>query len=515
MVADASRLVIKGGKVYGPDGDPHDPPVADIYIQGSKIVAIAEHAPGGGGPAPPEGFDAADTEIVEAAEKLVMPGFVNAHYHSHDAFLKGFFEPTPLEMWVLNVMPRNYARPSKELIRVRTLLGAMESIRSGITTIQDMVSLSPPDAEHVEAVISAYDEIGIRAVLGLQVIDVSPLDTTPYWREVIPEDRQDLVPGSMPPEMAQELTEFIEDQCLGARDGASRLTWALTPSGPERTSRPVLERMAGFAETHDLPVYTHLYVSKAEAVHARQAFQNHGGSLVRYLDDVGLLNPRLTVVHGVWLLADEIEALAEAGCNFVHNPVSNLKNKNGVAPLRKLHEAGINLALGCDNCSCTDTQNMFQAMKMFCLLAAVTDPRPGPPGAVDAIAAATTGGARTARLEGSIGVLAPGMKADIAILDLTEPSFVPLNSVARQLVYAESGAGVETVIIDGRVVMKERRLTTIDEAALRREIADVMTSFRPEARQVIERNEKLSEYILEADRRVWEQDVGAHRYIGR
>jgi 5-methylthioadenosine/S-adenosylhomocysteine deaminase len=112
-------------------------------------------------------------------------------------------------------------------------------------------------------------------------------------------------------------------------------------------------------------------------------------------------------------------------------------------------------------------------------------------------------------------VLAPGMKADIAILDLTEPSFVPLNSVARQLVYAESGEGVKTVIIDGRVVMKERRLTTIDEAALREEIADIMTSFRPEARQVIERNEKISEYILEADRRIWEHDVGAHRYIGR
>ena len=512
MVADISRLVIKGGRVYSPDGDPHDPPIADIYIQGAEIAAIAERGTGGGDA--PEGFDSPDTEIVDASEKLVMPGFVNAHYHSHDIFLKGFFEPSPLELWVLNVMPRNFSRPSKELLRVRTLLGAMECIRSGITTMQDMVTLSPPDPEHVEAVVSAYDEIGMRVVLGLQVIDVSPLDTTPYWRDVIPEDRQDLVPGSMPPEMARELTEFIEDQYLKARGGASRLTWALTPSGPERTSRPVLERMAGFAETNDLPVYTHLYTSKAEAVHARRAFRNHGGSLVRYLDDVGLLTPRLTVVHGVWLLAEEIEALAEAGCNFVHNPVSNLKNKNGVAPLRELLGAGVNVALGCDNCSCTDTQNMFQAMKMFCLLAAVTDPRPGPPDAVDAIAAATTGGARTARLDDSIGALRPGMKADIAILDLTEPSFVPLNSVARQLVYAESGAGVETAIIDGRVVMRERRLTTIDEAALREEVEDVMASFRPEAREVIKRNEKLSEYILEADRRIWEHDVGAHRYIG-
>ena len=513
-MADTSRLMIKGGRVYSPDRDPHNPPVADVYIQGTEIVAIAEHGSGGGAPAAPQGFDTGGAEIVNASEKLVMPGFVNAHYHSHDVFLKGFFEPSPLELWVLNVLPRNFSRPSTELLRVRTLLGAMECIRSGITTMQDMVTLSPPDPEHVEAVVSAYDEIGMRVVLGLQVIDVSPLDTTPYWREVIPKDRQELVPGSMSPEMAQGLTEFIEDQCLKARDGASRLTWTLTPSGPERTSRPILERMAGFAETHDLPVYTHLYTSKAEAVHARRSYQRHGGSLVRFLDDVGLLTPRLTVVHGVWLLAEEIEALAEAGCSFVHNPVSNLKNKNGVAPLRKLIEAGVNLALGCDNCSCTDAQNMFQAMKMFCLLAAVTDPRPGPPGAVDAIAAATAGGARTARLDASIGALRPGMKADIAILDLTEPSFVPLNSVARQLVYAEGGAGVETVIIDGRVVMRERRLTTIDEAALREAVDDVMASFRPEAQEVIERNGTLSEYILEADRRIWEHDVGAHRYVG-
>ena len=142
--------------------------------------------------------------------------------------------------------------------------------------------------------------------------------------------------------------------------------------------------------------------------------------------------------------------IAEAGTNVAINPLSNLKTKNGVAPIRKLLEAKINLALGCDNCSCSDAQNIFQAMKLFTYLAAISDPREGPPFAVDAVRAATTGGAKALGLEDEIGSIRPGMCADLVLIDTNDPVYVPFNSAARQLVYGEGGRAVETVIIDGR-----------------------------------------------------------------
>jgi cytosine/adenosine deaminase-related metal-dependent hydrolase len=198
----------------------------------------------------------------------------------------------------------------------------------------------------------------------------------------------------------------------------------------------------------------------------------------------------------------------------VLNPVGNLKTRGGVAPIRPYMEAGVNIALGCDNCSCSDSQNMFQSMKLFASLAAITHPEPGPPTARDALTAATVSGARTAGLEGEIGALKVGMKADLAILDLSDPSFVPLNSVARQLVFTEGGRSVEQVMVDGRFVVRDRRITSIDEAALREEVAALMVQLRRDLKGVLERNEKMLPYLMEAHRRTWESDIGLNRYIG-
>ena len=151
--------------------------------------------------------------------------------------------------------------------------------------------------------------------------------------------------------------------------------------------------------------------------------------------------------------------------------------------MRAAMQAGVNIALGCDNCSCGDCQSMFQAMKMFCLLAAITDPNPTGVRAADAIRAATLGGARAMNLDGEIGAIEPGMKADLVIVDLADIVYQPLNSVARQLVFGEAGRGVETTIVDGRIVMRDRRMVTIDEAALRSELAGAHAGVPPRLRQ--------------------------------
>ena len=241
----------------------------------------------------------------------------------------------------------------------------------------------------------------------------------------------------------------------------------------------------------------------------------HGGSQVRYLKAMGLLGPRLSLAHSVWMASDEIELMAEAGANAVLCPAGNLKTKSGIAPARGYIESGVNLGLGCDNCSCGDAQNMFQAMKLLCGLAAVFDPEPGPPSAADAMRIATVGGARAAGLDGKVGAIQVGMKADISILDLASLALVPLNSAARQLVFAEGGAGVETVIVAGQIVVEERRLMTIDEVALRQTVEDVMPGVRADLEIVTSRIDEISPFLLDAWRRSWREDISLERYAGR
>jgi 5-methylthioadenosine/S-adenosylhomocysteine deaminase len=207
--------------------------------------------------------------------------------------------------------------------------------------------------------------------------------------------------------------------------------------------------------------------------------------------------------------------MASAGAGIVLNHLSNLKLKSGIAPVCDLREAGVRLGLGCDNCSGSDVQSVFQAMRMFCLLAAVSDPEPGPGLAHEVLRHATLGNARTAGLEGELGAIRPGYRADLILIDLNDVAYLPFNSAARQLVYTEAGRGVETVIVDGRVVIRERRITTIDEDALRREVASLMRHFIADYDAVVESRKRALPHMLEAHKRAWQADVGMNRFIPR
>jgi guanine deaminase len=428
--------------------------------------------------------------------------------------LKGCFETIPLELWVLSALPPSYPKRSTAEIRARTLLGAIECLRSGITTVQDLATIYPFDEEHLDAMLKAYDDAGIRCVFALQIVDVPGVKSIPFWDEVVPADQQGALSGAVEPFTNIDLPTLVRELVKSRRDANPRITWALGPSSPERCSEALLSSLAEFSESDNLPVYTHIYESKAMTLIARQMHGKDGGSLINYLKRVGLLSSQLSLAHSVWMSPQEIEMLGESGTNVVLNPVGNLKTRSGVAPIRSYMRQGVNVGLGCDNCSCSDAQNMFQSMKMFAALAAVCDPEPGPPTAADAIRSATIGGARTAGLEGRIGALKPGMAADLSIIDLTDPSFVPLNSVARQIVFTEAGRAVETVIVDGRVVVRERKVTTVDERALREEVADLMRVLRKDIEAVVSRNQRMMPYLLEAHRRTWAADVGLNRYVG-
>jgi guanine deaminase len=510
-------VLIAGGRVLDLDDDVHRPQEKDVLVIADRIAACRRGmtADLDAGQRPPELPAGAPLERVSAKGKLVIPGFVNSHYHSHDVLLKGCFETIPLELWVLSALPPAFPKRSIAEIRARTLVGAVECLRGGITTVQDLATVYPYDEQHVDAILRAYEDVGIRCVFALQVADVPGVKSIPFWDEVVPESMKKGLSGAVEPYgRGAEVVELVKGAMLKRQQVHPRITWALGPTSPERCSEEFLDGLGDLSRSRALPMYTHIYESKAMTLMARQGHAKDNGSLINYLRRCGLLSPKLSLAHSVWMLPAEIRMLAESGTNVVLNPVGNLKTRSGVAPIRPYMEAGVNIALGCDNCSCSDAQNMFQSMKLFASLAAITHPEPGPPTARDALAAATLSGARTAGLEGEIGALKAGMKADLSILDLSDPSFVPLNSAARQLVFTEAGRSVEHVMVDGRFVVRDRRITTIDEEALRAEVEELMVALRRDLEAVLERNQKMLPYLMEAHRRTWASDIGLNRYIG-
>jgi len=499
MTEAPARYLIRGGRIYDHDGDIHQPPTADLLIHGGIIERIAPHIAADAG-----------VEVIDAAGKLVAPGFVNAHYHSHDVMAKGLFEEMPFDIWAVHANPVNYGRRSHEEVRVRTLIGAAESLRNGITTIQDFLTVVPQDEAYVDTVLAAYEEAGIRVVFGIAARDRAALDIAPFFAKDLPEEMRKRLAGE--DRSARGELDFVSGQIarLGKAPTA-RQTWALAPSAPQRCSPELLEGLAALSRQHGLPVFTHVYETRVQAAAARHT----DVSLLDVLARAGLMNERLGLVHGVWLSQRDIAQLAEAGACVVHNPISNLKLKSGVAPILDLYRAGVDVALGCDNCSCAESQNIFTAMRMLCLLPAVTDPEPGPINAGYAVKAATVSGARAVGLGGKVGALKPGMAADLMILDLNEPAFVPFNSAARQIVFAECGRAVETVFVDGRPVVRGGKLVTVDEARLAAQAAELAPAFRRDVAALAARSADLAAPLLEANRAAWKVPLGFGRYIGR
>lgn len=502
MSETRQALLIRGGRVLDLDGDLDDPPVRDILVRDGLIAAVGLDLDGSAGPG---------IETIAAAGMLVVPGFVNAHYHSHDVLAKGMFEDISLEHWGVLAGPLGSKRSLAE-VRARTLAGAIECLGNGITTVQDMSNFSPMSEEVIDTILDAYAEAGIRVIYSVTVRDLSQLETIPWLRELAPAELHEVI-GTQADAGGPQM-DFVARQIdrIGERGGMLR--WALAPSAPQRCSRELLEAVADLSRRRGLPVYTHVYETRTQRVFSHQRLSAWGGSAVRLLEATGLLGPHVTIAHGVWPEEDELDLIGGSGTNVVLNMLSNLKLKSGVAPILGYRARGVNLALGCDNCSCSDVQSMLQVMKLYCLLAAVSSPERTSVTAAEALRAATLGGARTAGLSGWIGALRPGHKADITLIDLADPAYVPYNSAVRQLVYADSGRAIRTVIVDGRVVMRDGRSTRVDEVALREEIAGLMPALRGDVRRLQAGYAKVLPYLDEVQKRAWSAPLPVHRFVG-
>jgi 5-methylthioadenosine/S-adenosylhomocysteine deaminase len=450
-------------------GQQYSPAPVDVILEGETIVAVE---PAGAFPR-----SAADT-IIALDDCLLAPGLINGHQHSHEHFHKGRLENLPLELWMHYVRAPRPVRLTPRQVYLRTMIGALEALRSGATTVVDDCNLGPViDQEALAAMIQAYEDVGIRALLGFSMMDRALVDNYPFVEEIFPPDllaQMRAIPRPSP----DAWFEFLAQQVATRHPQKNRVGVLVAPSAPQRCTPAFLARCRAFADEHALPVITHVQETRLQLVTA-QAF--YGRPMIEWLDDQGFLKPGTSLIHAVWLSDDEIARIAASGATVQHNPWSNLMLGSGIQPTRQLLDAGVNLSLGSDGCSSTVTGNMLNVAGSAAALSKLRgEDHSRWLTAAEALRAGTIGGASALGMAGQLGAIAPGYRADLVAYRTDSINFTPLTDPVRQLVYAERGGSIDSVFVAGRCVMSGGRMTGIDENAILREISAAYEVLREE-----------------------------------
>ena len=428
----------------------------DIVVEGRLIREIRPH-----GAAEPEG------NVVPAQGLLVTAGLINGHHHSHEGFYKGRKDNLPLELWM------NYVRPLRPIeltprdVYLRTMIGAIEAVKSGTTTISDDFNQSPrlrPD--HVEQVFQAYTDIGIRANVGITLFDRPFFRAVPFVEEEFPKDLLARLDANKM-YSADELLAFVTNLARTKHPKENRVGYIATPSAPQRCTEEFLLKVRRMADDHDLPLMIHVQETRMQVVTGQLWY---GSTMIEYLDRIGFMKPKTAFIHGVWLNPREIEILARTGVSIQHNPTSNLKVGSGLAPIRALLDAGVNVSMGTDGCGSIEGTDMQNALYLAALLQKLRGDHTTWVGAAEAFDAATMGGAKALGRAKELGAVEAGRIADLVGYRLDGISFTPLNNPVNQLVYSAGRNEVDLVMVDGEVIEQGGKLTRIDEDAIIGEI---------------------------------------------
>jgi len=396
---------------------------------------------------------------IEAGRMIAMPGMVNAHCHSPANLVRGMMPSKPLEIW------RAYYRASLRDMReedfyASALLGGMEMLKAGATTVLDHFAGNQACRfMGAGAAIQAMRDLGLRHVVSLTITDKN-------YEETVPLGETDSTLNDEIKRMSQseaKATKAWIDECeafIETFHAPEKLTTACPgPSAVQRCTDELLTSAAEIARKKNLPIHIHLAETKAQAVMGKQLY---GTSLLQHLALLGVLRSNLSLAHSIWIDPADINLFAQSGATPVHNPASNLRIGSGLAPVRQFLSSGVNVALGTDGSASNDGQNMFDALRLAALIhnQAGTDfnewVTPG-----HALGMATRNGARAFGLD--VGVLAPGKLADLVLLRRDSSAFTPLNDVTSQLVFCENGSDVDTVIVNGEIVVEGGRVTKVDE----------------------------------------------------
>ena len=498
-------VLIKNTRVITMDDHFSEFDCADILIEGSKISAI--------GPEIGVAIDDPDLRVIDGANKLAMPGLVNGHIHSPGGFLRGALDNLPLEIYMLYEVPPLWdAPPDPRLNYVRTMVGNMEMLKLGVTSVHDDAYYVPmPTPESIDGLMQSYADSGIRAVATLDQPNVIEYEKFPFLYDILPEEhRRNMENAPIP--TSQELLDLYDYYIRKWHNtSGGRVRAGVSVSCPQRVKVDYFEALSGISKNLDIPFNIHILETKLQRV---LGDVKYGKSLVRYVYDLGLLDERMMVVHAIWTDDHDVELIANAGCTVAHNPISNLRLGSGVMTFRRLRDHGIPLCLGTDESNVDDTANMWGVGKVAGLIHSITEPDYDKwPKAREIVWALTRGGARAMRLEGVTGVIAPGYEADLILLDLNTLAFTPLNDIYRHLVYCENGSSVVMTMVAGEIVVEDGRLLTVDEEALKSEARELMEEYRLEMQKTEGSARELEPYYREMYLRCAAMDVGMNRWV--
>lgn len=438
---------------------------ADILIDGDTIAAVL----------PPGESVGSDVKRVDASDRLLIPGLINAHTHAPAALSRAMADRWSLEL-LLNAYPWTAGGRTLEMKYLSAKIGALEMLRKGCTACYDMAAEIPaPSVEGIHAVARAYSDVGIRAVIAPMMADTTFYRAIPGLIEAMPAPLREKAEAmrATPHDVSLGICKEIVENWPFDRE---RLRPALGPTIPHHCSDAFICGCRDLAKAHGIGIQMHVAESKVQAVVGPRKY---GTTLVGHLHKLGLIGPNFTAAHAVWLDDDDMKKMADAGASVAHNPGSNLKLGSGLGAARKMREHGVTLGIGTDGCSSSDNQNVFEAMRIAAYISRVQGPDPRQwLTAAEAFEAATKGGAKALGMERSIGQIAPGFKADIVFLDLTSINYIPLNEPLYNVVFAEDGTGVDRVMVGGQLKVEGGKVLGEDMPKLAAEANVAVTRLR-------------------------------------
>ncbi len=432
---------------------------ANLLIDGDRIAAVL----------PPDEAVTDDARRIDASDRLLIPGLVNAHTHATAHLSKGLADRWSLEL-LLNAQPWTGGGRTLDLKYLSAFIGAVEMVRKGCTACYDLVAEIPaPSLDGIEAVARAYRDVGMRAVIAPMMADRSFYQAIPGLLDAMPaalRERAEAMRLS-PYETSLATCRTLIERWPWDRD---QLRPALAPTIPHHCTDAFLAGCRDLAAEHGIGVHMHVAESKVQAV---VGIKRYGATLVGHLQKLGLLTPGFTAAHAIWLDDDDIRRLADCGAAVAHNPGSNLRLGSGLAATRRMRDLGVPFGVGTDGCLSSDNLNMFEAMRLAAFGSRVQGPDPREwLSAAEAFEAGTVGGARALGLGDRIGQLAPAYKADVVFLDTTSINYVPLNEPLHHVVFCEDATGVDRVMIGGRMVVENGAVLGVDMRKLAAQAAD-------------------------------------------
>jgi len=419
-------LLVSGGTIVTMDGDRRILEDGAIAVKGDAIVALGPRA----------GIESryAALQILSAKGKLVLPGFINGHTHVPMTLFRGLHDDVTLDEWLRKyIFPAEAKNVTEEFVRWGARLAAAEQLRGGVTTFADMYYFEDAVAEETKAA-------GMRGVLGETFIDFPA-----------PDNRNN---AAMLEYTERFLKKWQNDPLIHA---------APAPHSIYTCSQKTLQDAAALARKYKAPILIHVAEMKKELDDSRA---QNGTTPVQYLDKIGLLGPDVVAAHCIFVDEADRKILAQRKVGCVHNPSSNMMLASGVSPVPEMRAAGVAVGLGTDGPAGSNNDlDLMEEMDLAAKLAKITKSDPLALGAKAVVEMATIDGALALHMEKEIGSLETGKKADLILIGLDAPNAVPMYDVYAQLAYALKGSDVETVVIGGRVVMRDKRVLTVDEPA--------------------------------------------------